>query len=323
VPGGDVASVPDPLTERTFLMRMITLKRTVGPALAATLAGFALVAVAPGAATAAGAPCQRTFSSALENKAIPEDGSTGSFIDVPEDGLVVADVDVAVNVLHSQDENLQIELRNVAEANSATRTQGLLFNRSGGSGDNVLGAVFDDEAADPVSWANPPFTGRFRPDRPLSVHDGLTGGRYLLIAADRGFGSGRLVDWSVTVSYVSCDFDSDGVEDHADQCLDLAARTATGCPQTSRTVTAKLKAGKFRGALSSPVAGCTAGRPVSVFRVRSGPDAHVGTVTTRSDGSWRLARSKKRGRYYATSPLVAVPGVAECPAVRSGTFRVR
>jgi hypothetical protein len=62
---------------------------------------------------------------------------------------------------------------------------------------------------------------------------------------------------------------------------------------------------------------------VSVFRVRHGADARVGTTTTRSDGSYRVTRAKKRGRYYATSPGVVVRGVAECPAVRSGTFRVR
>jgi hypothetical protein len=61
---------------------------------------------------------------------------------------------------------------------------------------------------------------------------------------------------------------------------------------------------------------------VTVFRKRSGPDRKVGAVTTRADGSFRLARAKKPGRYYAVSPLVAVTDRVECPAVKS-SFRVR
>jgi hypothetical protein len=62
---------------------------------------------------------------------------------------------------------------------------------------------------------------------------------------------------------------------------------------------------------------------VTIWKVRSGVDKRVGTATSRSDGLYKLARAKRAGRYYATSPRVVVTDVAECPAVQSTTFRIR
>jgi hypothetical protein len=62
---------------------------------------------------------------------------------------------------------------------------------------------------------------------------------------------------------------------------------------------------------------------VSIWKVRGGADKLVGTATTGGDGSYRLKRARHAGRYYATSPLVAVTDSAACPAVTSKTFKVR
>jgi hypothetical protein len=43
-----------------------------------------------------------------------------------------------------------------------------LIERRGGSGDDIVNAVFDDEAAVPISQAGAPFTGRYRPEQRLS-----------------------------------------------------------------------------------------------------------------------------------------------------------
>jgi subtilisin-like proprotein convertase family protein len=306
-------------------MSAVTATRVIRSLLVAALAAFGLVVVSAPTAGAATPACQRTFTSETKDVEIPDEGFVTSTIDVPEDGLVVADLDVTVTIHHPSPVDLEIALSSNDDV-TGTRTEGgRLFNHEGDVvGANLLGTTLDDEAGAPIAWGDAPFTGRFIPTRPLAVYDGFTGGRYQLEVFDTlKDDTGTLNDWSVTLTYRSCDFDADGVEDHADQCRDLAARTATGCPVTNRAVTAKYKSGKFRGALSSPVAGCKAGRQVSVFQVRRGADARVGTATTRADGTYKLARVKKKGRYYATSPRSAVTGVAECSAVKSRTLRIR
>jgi len=307
-------------------MRVQSGKLVLRLVVVTALAGAGLAVISPGTAVAAGVPCQRTYVDDVD-VAIPNLGSTSSpEIDIPGDaaGLVVSDIDVAVDITHPEDVDLELFLDSFT-AGAVLRHYNRLVNRDGGFGDNFTGTIFDDEAVKPISWGDAPFTGRFLPNRPLSVHDGDVGGFYrLVVQDDDGFAgtNGTLLDWSMTIRYRSCDFDGDGVEDHVDSCLGLAAHTATGCPLTTRTVTAKYKSGKFRGALSSPVAGCKAGRSVTIWQVRKGPDLKVGTRTTRPDGTYRLRHAKKRGTYYAKSPRVAVTGVAECPAVRSTTFKV-
>jgi subtilisin-like proprotein convertase family protein len=306
-------------------MHVSAVTQVVRGCLVAALAAFALVAFTPSGADAAsaGAACRRSFTNGTD-QAITNQAAILSEINVPKEGLVVADVDVEVNINHTGPEDLEIFLRSDNEDTGSLRiTQ--LFKREGATvGDNLRGTIFDDEAPISIAWGNGPFTGRFTPTRPLAAHDGDIGGSYSLLINDTfPTDNGTLDNWSVVLTYASCDFDADGVEDHADQCLDLTARTATGCPPTSRAVTAQYKAGKFRGALSSPVAGCAAGREVTVFRNRPGPDRRVGAVITGADGSFRLARAKKRGRYYAVSLPAVVADAAECPAVQSRTFRIR
>jgi subtilisin-like proprotein convertase family protein len=288
----------------------------------AALIGAALVAIGTTRAEAAGVPCQRTYSSA-PSAPIDDNSTTPDTIDVPEDGLIVSDVKVAVTVHHTFDADMVIAVESMTDA-LTTRAYVSLFERFGGNGDNLLGTVWDDDAALPISWGDAPFTGRFKAIRPLAALNGFAGGRYQLLVSDLSTGdTGTLDSWSLTFQYKSCDFDSDGVEDHADSCLGVTAHTATGCPATTRAVTATYKHGAFKGLLSSPVGSCKASRSVAIWKVRSGADKVVGTATTRSDGSYKLKRGRHVGRYYATSARVAATDVAECPAVQSTAFRIR
>jgi hypothetical protein len=304
------------LVSTATLLRLLT---------AAGLAAAALVVLPHEQADAAGVPCQRTLSSGLVNRPI---GSTarvqGATIDVPEDGLVIADLDVVVNLAHPAPSDLILELRAASDdLKFFPAGSTLARDVSDGTG-GFDGTVFDDEARTSISAGVAPFSGRFVPQEPLAEYDGLSNGKLLFQVIDTaGAGDGMLVEWSAILTYRTCDFDSDGVEDHRDQCRDLTGRTVTGCPVATRTVTAKYRSKKFRGALSSPVAACKAGRAVTVFKVRRGADARVGTATTRADGTYKLKRAKKKGRYYATSARVLVPDRAECPAVSSRTFRIR
>jgi subtilisin-like proprotein convertase family protein len=306
-------------------MRVLSGKHVFSLIGVAALMGAALVAISSSTAAAAGVPCQVTYSSGTVNVAIADNSTISSDINVPEDGLVVSDVDVTVNLHHTFTQDLYLSIFSYTDA-VGLRAVDQLFNRevSNQPNDNMLGTVFNDEATTEIARGNAPYTGAFRPTRPLSQLDGLSGGFYRLVVRDAATGdSGTLNDWSVTLRYKSCDFDSDGVEDHGDACLQISAHTATGCPLTSRSLTAKYKHGKFRGALSSPVAGCKSHRSVTIWKVRSGADKKIGTATSRSDGTYRLTRAKHAGKYYATSPRAAVTDVAECPAAKSTTFRIR
>jgi subtilisin-like proprotein convertase family protein len=49
----------------------------------------------------------------------------------------------------------------------------LLFRHLGIDGDNYTNTTFDDEAATPITAADPPFTGRFRPQGSLADFDGM------------------------------------------------------------------------------------------------------------------------------------------------------
>jgi len=295
-------------------------------ALAAALAALTVVAVPPGRAQAEGVPCQRTLSSGQVDLPIPDDdlGGVASVIDVPDDGLVLSDVDVTVNIRHTAPSDLVLSLNETTDVR-VLGTFSRIFSHIGtpGTGADLRDTVFDDAAITPIDSARAPFTGRFAPSQPLAAHNGVTGGVFLLHAQDTvGRDVGALENWSVTLTYRTCDLDADGVEDHVDQCLGLAGVTASGCPTAARAVSSSYRHGKFRGTVSSPAPGCRMSRDVTVWEARPGPDRRLGTTRTRADGSWRLVRARKHGRFYATSARTVVPG-AECPAVRSATFRVR
>jgi subtilisin-like proprotein convertase family protein len=78
----------------------------------------------------------------------------------------VADVDLTVTIPHTWLEDLDIHLR------SPSGTTVHLFNRLGGSDDNLTNTTFDDEATLSISSGTAPFTGRFRPFQALSAFDG-------------------------------------------------------------------------------------------------------------------------------------------------------
>lgn len=284
----------------------------------------------------AGPVCQRTFSSGQVDVPIADfddvtnpgqPGYGASDIDVPEDGLVVADVNVTLTVRHTYAKDLRLRLFGFDDTPGNARSYVVLADQVGApgdDGDDYLATTFDDEAPTPISTGSAPFTGSFAPQSALDDFDGHTGGHYTLRADDLGAGDrGVIASWSLTLTYARCDLDRDGVEDHRDKCPGKLGRTASGCPLVSRTLSATYRLGKFRGALSSSATGCEAARAVTIWKVRTGPDRKIGSATTRRDGTFVLARSRRPGVYYASSPRVVVTGVAECAADLSARFRIR
>jgi subtilisin-like proprotein convertase family protein len=119
-----------------------------------------------------------------------------SVISVPDDKIVL-DVDVTINITHTFDGDLEISLL------GPDGTEVMLADRRGGSGENFIDTIFDDEAATPIGDGSPPFTGRFRPEEPLTAFDGLLGqGDWTLRVHDSAGGDqGSIDSWTLTLLF--------------------------------------------------------------------------------------------------------------------------
>lgn len=315
-------------------MQRISVRRLVRAIMVTAVAATGLVAV--GAPPGSAAPCQQTFTNNVAapispflfpmpfpSPPLPMPPSSGTSTLEVADGTIV-DVDVTVNITHATADQLTVVVQHGV-------TPVVLKNPGVALGANFTGTTFDDEATQSIGTAAPPYSGRFTPSSPLSAYDGTAaGGTWTLSASIPTISVGSIDSWSVTVTYVGtcaagpgADTDADGVPAAADSCPSLAGHTASGCPLASNAVIAKYRHRAFKGALSSTVPACRAGKSVSIWKVRKGPDRLVGTKTTASDGTYRLKRARHAGRYYATSPRMVLGNVAECPAVQSPTFRLR
>jgi subtilisin family serine protease/subtilisin-like proprotein convertase family protein len=127
-------------------------------------------------------------------RAIIDRGTVTSTIQVSS-ALTIADVDVSLDITHTFDGDLDVFL----VSPNGTRVQ--LFTDVGGAGANFVDTVLDDEAATAIQAGSAPFSGRFRPEAPLSVLDGSsTVGTWTLEIRDTaGADVGTLDGWELIV----------------------------------------------------------------------------------------------------------------------------
>ena len=120
---------------------------------------------------------------------------TVSYISIAQD-IKISDLDVLVDVTHTYDSDLIISLKSPAGLVST------LSYRRGGSGDNFLSTIFDDEATKAISSGLAPFKGSFKPDTTLSVFDGTNAkGIWTLTVEDKATGDiGKLNKWAISLS---------------------------------------------------------------------------------------------------------------------------
>ncbi len=143
----------------------------------------------------------RTYSTGTISLAINDFQTTVSTINVT-DNISISDLNVRVSLTHTYDSDLTITLT------SPTGQVVTLFNRRGGSGDNLTNTGFDDEAGTAIASGAAPFNGNFRPDivsgvqQRLSTFDGRsTQGVWTLRVTDNAsLDVGRLTNWSITVT---------------------------------------------------------------------------------------------------------------------------
>lgn len=116
------------------------------------------------------------------------------------DHFSIADLDVGITVTHSDVFDLQLYLQ---QGPTGTPLCLNMYDLSHVNGENYTRTIFDDEAETPIEQAQPPFTGRFRPQSGslLSIFDGLdTYGSWRLQIYDaRYFDTGFLKHFELAI----------------------------------------------------------------------------------------------------------------------------
>lgn len=122
----------------------------------------------------------------------------------------------------------------------------------------------------------------------------------------------------------SADLDEDNLAAPTDRCPSLRSFRDNGCPLRDRSLSLTAKYGPKRvaGRLDAPAySALDAGRTVTIWKVRPGPDRKFATRTT--DATGRFKARVRQGRYYATSPGLVVPSAGQVTADRSVVVRIR
>ncbi len=168
--------------------------------------------------------------------------------------LVIDDIDVHVKLEHTWISDLQMTLI------SPNGTRVRLFNRHGGSGDD-MNARFNDEAATRIQEGAAPFSGEFKPQQKLSKLDGdPTKGMWKLRIRDRARGdSGNILGAKLIINPEGLPDESQspslGIAGLASQWLDTIGRIRGETPDgllgirpQARTRTAILQASSHSAA---------------------------------------------------------------------------
>ncbi len=170
---------------------------------------------------------------------IPDDDAIGisSLIEITEQ-IKITDVNVIISIDHTWVSDLSIVL--VGPNNVPIE----LVTNKGSDGDNFTKTIFDDEQSIGIAEGIAPFTGSFRPLKPLSVFDGLSSlGTWTLKINDGTSGDiGSLRDWELDICGLLLeDADADGVEDAIDDC----PNTPPGADVNAKGCSFKLAANNF------------------------------------------------------------------------------
>ena len=152
------------------------------------------------------------------NKSIGPDADdvTTSGINYTHD-FIITDIDVTINIDHTNDSDLDIYII------SPTGERVELSTDNGGTGDNYIDTVFDDDATDLITAGSAPFTSTYKPEGSLADFNGLiaSGIWTLEITDDENSNSGILNGWSINI----CGTTAAGVFDNIVDASDLIIKS--------------------------------------------------------------------------------------------------
>ena len=139
---------------------------------------------------------QPEFDSIDTPIAIVDNTTFTSDVTVTEDETVL-DVEVGLDITHTYDGDLDIFLIGP----EGTRVE--LTSDNGGTGEDFIDTIFDDEAATPITSGSAPFTGRFQPEGSLATLDAIpaAGTWTLEVTDDAGLDQGQLNGWSLILTF--------------------------------------------------------------------------------------------------------------------------
>jgi len=125
------------------------------------------------------------------------DNTTFTSVLTVTDDDTVLDVEVRLNITHTYTGDLDIFLIGP----DATRVE--LTTDSGGSGNDFVDTIFDDEATVAITSGSAPFTGRYQPEGSLATLDGIAanGNWTLEVTDDAGADTGQLVSWDLILTF--------------------------------------------------------------------------------------------------------------------------
>jgi len=146
----------------------------------------------------------QTICSATTPKTIPDLSTIYDTIPILFEGGV-KDLDVQVNISHTRVKSLNLSLI------GPDGTQIDLSSGNGGSGYNFTNTIFDDEAMTSITAGTAPFTGRYRPEVPLSTFDTKSvHGNWILKIQDSLVSQvGTLNSWCIIANYYDLSASSD------------------------------------------------------------------------------------------------------------------
>lgn len=150
-------------------------------------------------------------------KDIPDPGEAMSTLVIGDSGAI-EDLNVQLNISHSYDRDLDVFLV------GPDGTPVELFTDVGGSGDDFIDTILDDEAVLSITGGSAPFTGPYRPEGILGdlIGGDIQGTWTLQVADDSVLSSGTLNSWSLIADvadvlyYAECATDPDFVTVVAD-----------------------------------------------------------------------------------------------------------
>ena len=121
------------------------------------------------------------------------------------------------------------------------------------------------------------------------------------------------------------DDDGDGVTDLSDGCPLLGAKTPSGCPPVTRSLTLTYSKAKkaFKGTVGSSEPACVGTGRVTVWKQAGGNDRKIGAGSVNAQGTYVVSKRRRPGRYYSTVGARVVPDVAACGAAASPKLRLR